>query len=224
MGEGLGEVPDEALVEPRVVLLGEQAQVVPEQSSRSKIPRLPRPGRSFRGRRRARTCRARRPPRPEGARRPRDVGMSCRYRIGCPSLQSSLSTASTVPCTRGSVGDKKPTSGISKTRRRAASIRRTGRRCPARGRSPSAAPRLDLGPAVAPALDSPLEAELFSAVNRPIEGHPGHHLRVRELAARPADLPDALVGLAPVRSPGARAGPPVSSRRVDWPQPGPRPW
>ena len=34
----------------------------------------------------------------------------------------------------------------------------------------------------------------------PVDGHPGHHLRVHEVAARPPHLPDALVGLGPHRA------------------------
>ena len=43
----------------------------------------------------------------------------------------------------------------------------------------------------------PGQPELLDRLDRPVEGHPGHHLRVGEVAARPPHLPDPLVGLLP---------------------------
>jgi len=49
----------------------------------------------------------------------------------------------------------------------------------------------------APALDRAFLAELLHRLHRAIERHPGHHLRISEVAARPAHLPDPFVGLPP---------------------------
>src|SRR5581483_8372786 len=50
---------------------------------------------------------------------------------------------------------------------------------------------------VPPAADGPGEAEMLDGAHRAIEGEPCHHLRVREVPARTAHLPDALIRLAP---------------------------
>jgi hypothetical protein len=50
----------------------------------------------------------------------------------------------------------------------------------------------------APRLQRSIAAELLDCAHGAIEGHPGHDLRVREVAPRTAHLPDALVRLLPV--------------------------
>jgi hypothetical protein len=52
-------------------------------------------------------------------------------------------------------------------------------------------------PAHSPALDGSVEPVLLHGLHGAIERHPRHDSRVRELATRPADLPDTLVRLAP---------------------------
>jgi len=54
-----------------------------------------------------------------------------------------------------------------------------------------------VGPEPSPALGRPLAAKALDRLHRTIERNPRHDLRVREVAARPAHLPDALVGKAP---------------------------
>ena len=52
---------------------------------------------------------------------------------------------------------------------------------------------------MAPAVDGAVEPLLLDGAYRAIEGDPAHDLRVREVAPRAADLPDAFVGLPPTR-------------------------
>src|SRR5258707_2681348 len=55
---------------------------------------------------------------------------------------------------------------------------------------------MDLVAQLAPAL-GPVGAEPFGDLDRPVEGDPGHHLRMGEMLRRTAHLPDTLVGLIP---------------------------
>src|SRR5258707_1148563 len=55
---------------------------------------------------------------------------------------------------------------------------------------------MDLVAQLAPAL-GPVGAEPFGDLDRPVEGDPGHHLRMSEMLRRAAHLPDTLVGLIP---------------------------
>src|ERR1051326_727971 len=57
--------------------------------------------------------------------------------------------------------------------------------------------RVNLGAQGAPAIDRAFEPKAFRALDRAIECDPGHDLRIGELLAARAHLPDALVGLAP---------------------------
>src|SRR5271155_4884784 len=50
-----------------------------------------------------------------------------------------------------------------------------------------------------PALDRTLAETSADLFYRSIDRHPRHHLRVREIAARAAHLPDSLVRLLPAR-------------------------
>src|SRR5438067_1348893 len=50
-----------------------------------------------------------------------------------------------------------------------------------------------------PTLDRAIETEGFGVLDRPIECHPGHHLRIGEMAPRTADFPNAFIGVAPAR-------------------------
>ena len=56
---------------------------------------------------------------------------------------------------------------------------------------------VDLVAELAPALDRPVAPVLLDAPHGAVERDPRHHLRVREVTARAAHLPDPLVGLAP---------------------------
>src|SRR5690606_35475932 len=47
----------------------------------------------------------------------------------------------------------------------------------------------------APAVHVALQPKAFDGLDAAVHGNPGHHLRVSEVPARPADFPDALVGL-----------------------------
>jgi hypothetical protein len=58
--------------------------------------------------------------------------------------------------------------------------------------------RVDLGANPAPVLHRALEAEVFDAAHGAVEREPRHHLRVREMPPRTADLPDPLVRSVPV--------------------------
>src|SRR5262245_55947831 len=49
----------------------------------------------------------------------------------------------------------------------------------------------------APALDGSWAAELLAQLDPAVEGNPGHHLGVGEVASLAPNLPDPLVGLAP---------------------------
>src|SRR5919197_64707 len=56
---------------------------------------------------------------------------------------------------------------------------------------------VDLRAHAAPAVDRAGAAEALDGLHAAVERDPGHHLRVREVAARPAHLPDSFVGLLP---------------------------
>ncbi len=56
---------------------------------------------------------------------------------------------------------------------------------------------MDLGSQRRPAVQRAGQPPLGDALDGPVHRDPGHHLGVDEVPARPADLPDALVGLAP---------------------------
>src|SRR5437762_594650 len=49
----------------------------------------------------------------------------------------------------------------------------------------------------APLVDGAVEALFLDGPHRPVEGDPGHHLRMHEMPPLAADLPDAVVGLRP---------------------------
>ena len=121
---------------------------------------------------------------------------------------SSRSTASTVPITRSSSGGRKPTAGISSSDA-SSCLRAVGlrERAPLGVEAALADLVVDARRAVA-ASDRPVACmpNVLDGLHRAVEGHPGHHLRVHEVPARAADLPDALVGLAstpPRRSPSS---------------------
>src|SRR5258708_5100533 len=48
-----------------------------------------------------------------------------------------------------------------------------------------------------PAIDRALAKAVVNLLYRSIDGHPGHHLRVREISPRSAHLPDSLIRLLP---------------------------
>ena len=50
---------------------------------------------------------------------------------------------------------------------------------------------------LAPVVERPFEPEGLRALDRAIEGDPGHDLGIGEMLRRPAHFPDALIGLAP---------------------------
>ena len=56
---------------------------------------------------------------------------------------------------------------------------------------------VDLGADLAPAVGRAAAAEPLDRLHAPVEGDPGHHLGVREVPSRAADLPDAVVRLLP---------------------------
>ena len=47
-------------------------------------------------------------------------------------------------------------------------------------------------------LERPVETESLHRLDGPVERDPRHHFRMREVAARTADLPDSFVGIVPV--------------------------
>ena len=51
----------------------------------------------------------------------------------------------------------------------------------------------------APALDRAVHLKVLHRLDRPVQGDPGHHLRVGEVPPRAAHLPDALVRALPGR-------------------------
>src|SRR4051812_15715586 len=56
---------------------------------------------------------------------------------------------------------------------------------------------MDLVAQRTPAVDRTIEPEPLDGLDRAVDGDPGHDLGVDEVPARPADLPDAFVRLAP---------------------------
>src|SRR5579859_4835775 len=56
---------------------------------------------------------------------------------------------------------------------------------------------VDLLPDGAPMVDRPVEPELLDALDRAVEGDPGHGLGMDEMARFAANLPDAFVRRAP---------------------------
>src|SRR4029077_14822080 len=58
---------------------------------------------------------------------------------------------------------------------------------------------VDLGAYLAPTLRRALEAIEFDALDGSVERDPGHHLRMGEMAALAAHLPDAVIGITPDR-------------------------
>jgi hypothetical protein len=56
---------------------------------------------------------------------------------------------------------------------------------------------VDLTTDFAPAVDRSVPAEPFHRLHAAIERDPRHHLRVGEMAARPAHFPDPFIRLLP---------------------------
>ena len=166
-----------------------------------------RAGRSARGRRRTRTSTAGRRPRPAAARRPRRSPRRPRTGRSARPGSSARPIASTVPATRSSSAGRKPTSGIS---RRLASSRFEPYDWTNAPSSRVEAVRADVGVDLVadppPPVDRPLATERPRRPDRPVEGHPRHHLRVGEVPARAA-RPPRCPRRAPARPPrGTRAG------------------
>ena len=93
---------------------------------------------------------------------------------------------------------RKPTSGISS---RLASSRFEPYDCtndPSSGSKPLAQTSAWISSRIARQLvDRPVASPLLGRADRAVERHPRHHLRMREVPVRAADLPDARIGLAP---------------------------
>ena len=132
-----------------------------------------------------------------------DVGAFGRSVAVDEAVRASGRARSPRPCrrTRGSVAGRKPTSGI--ISRLASSC------CRAVGLDERAALGVEALAAdlvvdlVAEALASgrrgPSRPKRSTALTRPVERDPRHHLRVGEVPPRAAHLPDPLVGLLPAR-------------------------
>ena len=118
-------------------------------------------------------------------------------------VRASAHARSPRPCpaTRGSSGRQEPDErDHQQARVELRSSRSTARTLPGSASKPS---RADLGVDLVPErtqlVDRRVERRQVHRrrLHRPVERDPRHHLRVREVPARPAHLPDALVGLAP---------------------------
>src|SRR6516165_10470878 len=73
----------------------------------------------------------------------------------------------------------------------------------------------------APRLGPGSGAELLGNLDRPVEGDPGHHLRVGKVLRRPAHLPDSLIGLVPDRGQMLKYGLPDRGAACDRGKAGP---
>ena len=198
MREGLREVADEpAQLAGRTPPRADRGRSAARAAARtSRRPRRAR--RAGRGCRRTRRSRGRTRLRRAAGRRRRPSP-----RRGCSAGRSRRAGApAALPRACRGRADRPPAgsrrSESSAARRRAASSRRTGRRSSApRSKPRSSTSAWISSRIVAPALDRPLAVELLDRLHAAVHRHPGHHLRVREVAPRPAHLPDPLVRLAP---------------------------
>src|SRR5580704_1242432 len=77
---------------------------------------------------------------------------------------------------------------------------------------------MDLVAQLAPALGPAAGAEPFGDLDRPVEGDPGHHLRMGEMLRWPAHLPDTLVRLIPDLSQMLKNDLADCGAAVDWRQ------
>ena len=160
----------------------------------SRAPR--RAGPAAPGCRRARTCTRRNAPSPGG--RPSTPGVASGSARRSRRASARARSPSTVPRTRGSLGGRKPTSGII-SRLASRSVAAVGlhegvaRGVEAAWRRPRRGSRRA---ARASASTRPVEPEALDVLDRAVERHPRHHLRVGEVPPRAAHLPDALVRLA----------------------------
>ena len=203
MGERLREVADQAL-SAGVVFLREQADVVAQADQPlEQALRVRGAVRSGHRRRRARSyTEGRRLRRAAG--RPRCAAVS--YRSTNPPRRSFRSIASTVPSTRGSSGGKKPTCGISSALASNRSLSYVwANAAKLRVERPPADLLVDLRADPAPAVDRAVESERLDGLDGPVERDPRHHLRIGEVMASAAHLPNAFVGSYATRSRDARA-------------------
>ena len=116
--------------------------------------------------------------------------------------RSSLDRLARCRRTRGSSAGRKPTSGII-SRLASSSLRAVvlGERARARRRSPRAQTSAWISSRTARQRSTgPSSPNCSTPCIAAVERDPGHHLRVGEVPARAAHLPDALVGLVPAPS------------------------
>ena len=205
MGERLREVAEQAAC-LRVVLLGEQADVVADRQQALEDPRASS-WRPISARLSAsQNVQGRKAPSPGGS--PSTSGV-----VGLvppdEAVRASASLLDRLDRARrpgGSVGGRKPTSGIIS---RLASSRfepYDWTNASSSGRTRCADLGVDLVAEAASARPAPRSRTRSTALTAAVEGDPGHHLRVSEVPPRPADLPDALVGLAARRLRGTEQG------------------
>ena len=186
----------------RVVLLGQQADVVAQRQQPLEQRRAPR---------RAGPCSAQVVGQPEGAGQERAlarrqaVDAAPRRRRSAstkPSRISSRSIAATVPAHPRVVGGQEADQRDHAAGWRRARVDAVGLRegvalgVEALARRPRRGSRRAAPASGRPGRRSPNRSTALTARS---SGHPGHHLGVGEVPPRAADLPDALVGLAPRR-------------------------
>ena len=111
---------------------------------------------------------------------------------------SSRSIASTVPRTRGSSAGRKPTIGISSVLASSRCEPNAWTKAPRSRSKPRAQTSAWISSRSSRQRSTgPSRPNCSTALTAAVEGDPGHHLRVHEVLAAAAHLPDALVRLLP---------------------------
>ena len=193
MGEGLREVPGSRAPPGRTPRRADPHRSRRRAAARTApVPR--RPPMQRRARRRARRSTAGTRPR---RREPVDAFSRRAVAHDEAVARQSRWIASTVPTTRGSSAGRKPTSGISRATRRARPSRSLRERVSSALKPSRQTSSWISSPERAPAVDRARAGRALGRLDGAVERDPRQHLRVREVAARPAHLPDALVGLVP---------------------------
>ena len=187
-----------------VVFLGEQPDVVAYESRRSKSSsassRRPCSARLSA----SQNVQGRKAPSPGG--RPStpvlsSVGSAARNRRASSSRSIAVDRAAHARVVGRQEADQRD---HQQARVQLAASRRTGRRCLRSASKPCSQTSAWISSrSRSPASTGPSSPKRSTALTAAVERDPGHHLRVGEVPARAAHLPDALVGLVPRRPRGS---------------------
>ena len=163
-----------------------------EQRSKSAAPRRAAP--AARACRPARTCRAGTRPRPAAGRRRAGVGRVAVHEA-VASRAARWISLDRADMRGSSAAGSRPAASSAGWRRASRAVV-LHERVQARRRSPSRRPRRGSRRGSRASARPGPRGRTLDGLDRAVERHPGHHLRVREVPARAAHLPDAFVRLA----------------------------